>query len=324
MSPEGKGFLKVIALGEQTAFDTEVAAYTNFLIFNDESLVQTKTPLEPDEVHGEAGREISEEGRITVGGDIGVNLRPEGGAWLLMKHAFGTLASSQPDSSGAPSVYQHDFTLANELPINGLSVKVDRDIAVFSYLGMKVQSVGFSYAMDAPGLVTTFTLVGHSEALGGAAPSPVYTTQVFWKDYQGVFLMDGIEQRISAFDLTIANSMREDDFRSGSQYRAQIERAGQRDISGTFSRRYIDNVLYNKFLNWERAILRFTFTADAIEGGFSYQLVMNLPVVQIQGSTPGTGGVDMGPQDVSFRALRDTTTPAEEVSLTLTNTESDY
>jgi len=51
---------------------------------------------------------------------------------------------------------------------------------------------------------------------------------------------------------------------------------------------------------------------------------MNLPVVQIQGSTPGMGGIDMAPQDVSFRALRDTTTPAEEVSLTLTNTESGY
>ncbi|GAH69387.1 unnamed protein product, partial [marine sediment metagenome] len=270
------GFLKVIAVGEQSAFDTEVSTYSNFLIFNDESLVQTKTPLEPDEVHGEAGREVSEEGRITVGGDIGVNLRPEGGAWLLMKHAFGSLASSQPDSSGAPSVYQHDFTLAKELPINGLSVKVDRDISVFSYLGMKVQSVGFSYAMDAPALVTTFTLVGRNEEMGGSVPSPVYTTQVFWKDYQGVFLMDGVEQRISAFDLTIANSMREDDFRSGSQYRNQIERAGQRDISGTFSRRYIDNVLYNKFLNWERAILRFTFTSDAIEGGFSYQLVIDI------------------------------------------------
>ena len=324
MQAEGKGFLKVIALGEQSAFDTEVSPYTNFLIFNDETLAQIKTPLEPDEVHGEAGREVSEEGRIMVGGDIGVNLRPEGGAWLLMKHAFGNLVSSQPDSSGAPDVYQHDFTLANELPINGLSIKVNRDIDVFSYLGMKVQSIGFSYAMDAPGLVTTFTLVGRSEALGGSAPSPVYTTQVLWKAYQGVFLMDGIEQRISAFDLTIANTLREDDFRSGSQYRSQIERSGQRDVSGTFSRRYIDNVLYNKFLNWERAVLRFTFTAAAIEGGFSYQLVMNLPVVQIQGSTPGTGGVDMGPQDVSFRALRDTTTPAEEVSFTLTNTESGY
>lgn len=324
MLEEGKGYKKVIAVGEQSAFDAEVSSYSNFLIFNDEGLVQTKTPLKPDEVHGEAGREVSEEGRITVGGDIAVNLRPEGGAWLLMKHAFGTLVSSQPDSSGAPSVYQHDFTLANELPINGLSVKVDRDIDIFSYIGMKIQSVAFSYAMDAPALVTTFTLVGRNEELGGSVPSPVYTTQIFWKDYQGVLLIDGITQRISAFDLTIANGLREDDFRSGSQYRTQIERVGQRDVTGTFSRRYIDNVLYNKFLNWERAVLKFTFTSGAIEGGYSYQLVIDLPVVQFEGSTPGTGGMDMPLQDVPFSALRDTTTPAEEVKFTLTNTESSY
>lgn len=320
----GKGFKKIIAVAEQSSFDIEASLYTNFLLFIDESLAQVKTAIEPDEVQGEAGRELSLEGRITVGGDISVNLRPEGAAWLLMKHAFGNLATSQPDPSGAPSVYQHIFTLADDVPINGLSVKIDRNIDVFSYIGIKVQSVAFEYAMDAVALATTFTLIGRNEEPGGTSPSPAYTVRVPWKDYQGVFLMDGIEQRISGFSLSLANNLREDDFRSGSQYRNQIERAGQRDITGSFSRRYIDNVLYNKFRNWETATLKFTFTGAAIEGGFSYTLVVDIPVARITGSTPGTGGVDMGPQDVPFRALRDVANAEEEIKFTLINTESSY
>lgn len=323
MPREGKGYLKVLALGEQTAFDEEVAAYTDFLMFTDESLAQTKTIIKPDEVAGEAGRETELEGRIVVGGDIAVNLRPEGGAWLLLKHALGSLATSQPDSSGAPSVYQHLFTLANELPEFGLSGRVDRDINVFSYLGLKVQSVTLDYAMDSP-LTATFSLIGRSEVRGGTSPAAAYTTTVPFMDYQGVMTIDGTEQRISGFSLTLANSMREDDFRSGSQYRNQAERATLRDVTGTFSRRYIDDVLYNLFVNFERAALVFTFTGPAIEGAFNYELVISLPSVQFEGSTPGTGGPDMAPQDVPFTALRDTANAREEFRMTLTNAEASY
>jgi len=139
-----------------------------------------------------------------------------------------------------------------------------------------------------------------------------------------VFSVDGVEQRISAFDLTIANNLREDDFRSGSHYRAQIERATVRDVTGTFSRRYIDNVLYNKFVNWARAILQFTFTGVHIEGGLNYNLVIDIPAAQFSGSTPGIGGVDMAPQDVPFSAMRDVENAQEEVKMTLTNAESSY
>lgn len=322
-NPAGKGFKKVIALGDQTAFETETVNYNKFLIFTDESLAQTKTEIKPDEVAGEAGRETNLEGRIIVGGDIGNNLRPEGGAWFLMKHLFGAVVTSQPDASGAPSVFQHIFTLQDEVPQDGFSAKVDRNIDVFSYIGMKVQSMTLSYAMDSP-LVVTFTLIGRNEVSGSSKPAPVYTIATSFMDYQGVFLMDAVEQRISAFDLTIANSLREDDFRSGSHYRAQIERATLRDVTGTFSRRYIDNVLYNKFVNWERAVLQFTFTGIHIEGGLNYNLIIDIPSAQFSGSTPGTGGPDMAPQDVPFSAMRDVENALEEVKMTLTNAESSY
>lgn len=322
-SISGKGYKKVLALGEQTSFGEEVSSYLHFLRFTDESLVQTKTAIKPDEVAGEAGRETELEGRIAVGGDVAINLRPEGGAWLLMKHTLGSLVTTQPDPSGAPSVYQHLFTLANELPQYGLSLKIDRDINVFSYIGMKGQSLGLEYAMDSP-LASTFSLIGRNEERGGSAPSAAYTTRDAFMDYEGVFTMDGIEQRISGFSLTLANNLREDDFRSGSQYRNQIERGGLRDVTGTFSRKYINDTLYNKFINWERASLVFTFTGPVIEGGFNYELVITLPVVQFEGSTPGTGGPDMAPQDVPFTALRDVANAREEVRLTLTNAESSY
>lgn len=322
-NPSGKGVKKVIALGEQGAFDVETTNYNKFLIFSDESLIQTKTEIKPDEVAGEAGRETDIEGRIIVGGDIAVNLRPESGSWLLMKHLFGAVATSQPDASGAPSVFQHIFTLQDDVPQDGLSVKVDRDIDVFAYIGMKVQSLALSYAIDGP-LVATFTLAGRNELMGRPKPAPVYTVTVPFTDYQGVFTVDGVEQRVSAFELTIANNLREDDFRSGSQYRAQIERAALRDVTGTFSRRYIDNVLYNKFVNWARAILRFTFTGIHIEGGFNYALVIDIPSAQFSGSTPGIGGPDMAPQDVPFSAMRDVENAEEEVKMTLTNAESSY
>lgn len=321
--PAGKGYKKIIGLGDQSAFDVEAATYSKFLIFTDETLVQAKTEHKPDEVTGEAGRELNVEGRIQVGGDIGVHLRPEGAAWLAMKHAFGAVATSQPDPSGAPSVYQHIFTLTDDVPQDGFSAKIDRNIDVFSYVGLKVQSVAISYAMDAP-LVVTFTMIGRNEIRGGSAPVPVYTIAAPFRDYQGVFMMDNVAQRISGFELTIANNLREDDVRSGSQYRAQIERATLRDVTGSFSRRYIDNVLYNKFVNWERAVLRFTFTGIHIEGGLNYSLVIDIPAAQFSGSTPGTGGADMAPQDVPFSAMRDVDNALEEVTLTLVNAESSY
>lgn len=323
MNPTGKGFKKIISIGEQTAFKTEASSYSSFLMFTDESLALTKTEIKPDDVAGQAGRELSLEGRKAVGGDITVNLRPEGGAWLLMKHAFGTVATSQPDPSGGPSVYRHVFTLADAIPQDGLSVKVDRDIDVFAYIGIKVQSVAFDYGMDTP-LSVTFTLVGYDELTGKVVETPVFTVALPFKDYQGVFTMDGVEERINAFSLTIANSLREDDYASGDQSRERIERASFRDVTGTFSRRYINNDLYTKFLNWTNAALLFTFTGSLIEGGYNYSLIISLPAVQFTGSTPGTGGADMGPQDVPFTALRDIANNEEEVKLTLTNTESSY
>jgi len=322
-NPAGKGFKKIIALGDQSAFDVEAPNYNKFLIFSDESLVQTKTEIKPDEVAGEAGRDLNIAGRIVVGGDIAVNLRPESGAWLLMKHAFGAVATSQPDPSGAPSVYQHIFTLQDDVPQDGFSAKIDRDIDVFAYVGLKVQSVALSYVMDGP-LTATFTLIGRNELMGRSRPVAVYTITTPFKDYQGVFMVNSVVQRISSFDLTIANNLREDDFRSGSQYRAQIERASLRDVTGTFSRRYIDNDLYNLFRSWTGAVLRFTFTGAHIEGGLNYSLVIDIPVAQFSGSTPGTGGPDMAPQDVPFSAMRDVENALEEVRMTLTNAESSY
>ena len=188
---------------------------------------------------------------------------------------------------------------------------------------LKVQSVALSYAMNSP-LTATFTLIGRNELMGRGRPVAVYTVTTPFMDYQGVFIVNNVEQRISAFDLTIANNLREDDFRSGSQYRAQIERSALRDVTGTFSRRYIDNDLYNLFVNWARAILRFTFTGVHIEGGLNYSLVIDIPAAQFSGSTPGTGGPDMAPQDVPFSAMRDVENAEEEVRMTLVNAESSY
>jgi len=54
--------------------------------------------------------------------------------------------------------------LQDDVPHDGLSAKIDRDLDVFSDSGMKVQSLALSYGMDAP-LVATFTLVGRNEVM---------------------------------------------------------------------------------------------------------------------------------------------------------------
>jgi len=323
MGLQGKGFKKMIGVGAQSAFGTKVTP-THYLEFTDEAVIKEIEEVISNGIRGTAGVRRRMLGAIKVGGTIDFEVFPEGAVGLILKHAFGSLATSQPDVSNDPSVYQHIFTLADALPEHGLTFSVDRDIAVRDYYGCKIGTLELTAAVNAI-LMAKATLIGRDESLGSTF-TPSWPTQNPLIFTQGVFKVDTVATEVANFVLTINNNLREDRYGIvGSGQRQQVERLGKREVIGSFNRPFENNAIYDDFVAGTPGALELTFEGAVIAGGsgsYKYTVKIEVPISYYNSFTPGTGGPEMADHTIPFRAIADDSD--NECKITLLNTESSY
>jgi len=319
---QGKGFKKKIGIGAQSAFDTKVIP-THYLEFTDEAMVKEVEEIISAGITGTAGVTRRLLGAIRVGGTVDLEVFPEGGIGLLLKHAMGTVDTTQPDDVNDPDAYSHEFTLANALPIYGLTVSIDRDIGVREYFGCKINVMELTAAVNAI-LMAKFTFVGRDES-SGSTFSPTYPDQNPLVFTQGLFKIDASALEVSNFVLTLNNNLREDRYGIvNSGLRQQIERLGKREVTGSFNRVFENHDLYDDFVSGTPGALELLFEGTVIAGGsgnLKYTVKVEIPISYYNSFTPGTGGAEMADHTIPFRAIEGTD---KELKITLQNKDTTY
>ena len=176
---------RYFALGEQSSYDTAVAATRSFEITND-SFVQV---FSPEEV-GETTR-ANQQGPLThnwaqtlekVEGSIEAALYRHGQG-LLLKNLLGAATTPTAVAGTTNSRYSRNFTTTADGPTTSLTGRVGRsrrvsnfeteEIEEFIYTGLVVSGWELACERGSPWRMTV-NFVGKSETVGGAATAQTY------------------------------------------------------------------------------------------------------------------------------------------------------
>lgn len=323
MAIQGKGFKKQIGIGEQSSFDTKESP-TAYLEFTDEAVIKEIEEIISQGIQGSAGVKRRMLSAVRVGGTIDMEVFPEGAIGMILKNAMGEVDTTQPDVGNNPDAYSHEFTLANALPVHGLTFTIDRDIGVVDYFGCKINVLELTAAVNAV-LMAKITIVGRDSS-SGSSMSPTFPGENPLIFTQGVFKIDNSPVEVSNFVLTLNNNLREDRYGIvGSGVRQQVERLGKREVTGSINRVFEDNNLYDKFIAGESGSLELTFTGGIILGGdgsLSYTVKIEVPIAYYNSFTPGTGGAEMADSTIPFRVIEGDTD--KEMTITVQNKDDSY
>lgn len=322
---QGKGFKKMIGIGEQTDFAVKAVSIDKYLEFLDESVVKEQAEMLSGGITGSAGYKRRVLGAISTNGGIEFEVFPEGAIGTFLKHSLGAVNTETPDFSDNPTVKQHTFTLTDSLPEHGLTFRIDRDIAVKDYFGCKINVLEITAAVN-DFLKGKIDILGKNESVGSSM-SPSYPTQNPFTFVQGAFTIDGgASVEVGNFTISINNNLRED--RHGiisDATRQQIERKSRRDVTGSFTRIYENDTIYDDFISGTPGLLVLKFEGAVISGAYKYTMEIQTPIAYYNSFTPGIGGAEMADSTIPFRAIEKIVAPtAKEIKIILTNTDLSY
>lgn len=314
----GLGNNSYIGVGEEAVYGT-VVARSRFLLHNSESIKPAEARVESGSLY-RVGRHAAQynQGNVDVGGDFTFQPRYSSQAWMiLLKHLLGSIASSQPDVTAAPTVWRHTFTPANALP-TGLSIEVAKDVLAHLHAGCKISSVRMRFAAGSL-LDATVSVMGQ-QTTSISASGLSYTEGNLIVCTNATLTWTGNSQSVLDGDLAIENALTQRHYMS-ARTTSEPLRSGKRRVSGSFRIHLEDAVLYSDFRNATARSLVVTFTGSSIAGGYSYDMQITLPVsILTDAVAPAT---DPGPLVVpcSFESFVNDA-QANEVSIRITNESS--
>lgn len=277
----GLGMRSYFGFGEESTWGTPVAP-SNFIEINSESLNKQVGRIKASSIirRGLRNTHVTP-GGIMVEGDVSFEAQYDG--WLkLAKHAFGTLVTSQPDVTGAPTAYQHKFTIA-DTPLTGLSVEVYRDTAQFvtepsmahRYAGCKVSRIEFGCAVD-ENLRVTCGFLGKDEARVAKATDS-YNSARLAIYHQGVVKWNGEDIEVGSFNIALDNGlgMRP---KLGSRYSREMVPDQKLNVTGSFEMEFKSWQQYDDFCNTEEREFRATFEGATIQGSIKQLILLVVPI----------------------------------------------
>lgn len=242
------------------------------------------------------------QGRVTGGGNIEFEVANKGfGKWF--KHLFGTVAITTP--GGGVLSRDLTFTLGNVDPLS-LSIQKgveDRSgtVRAFSFTGCKIKggtlscSVG-GLLMFSPDIIIRDVDMG--QALGVASYP---ATQELFTFVEGALTIGAVSTPVKAFDLTVDNTVNDDDFAFGSSLRRAGRAGAIRPVTGTCDADFEDLVAFNRFKNGTEATLVALFQGSIIEGALKFEVEITA-TVRTDGETPKISGPDETRQPLQFTA----------------------
>jgi hypothetical protein len=242
-------------------------------------------------------------GNKTVGGDVGHELYDRN-MGLLFKHAWGKVTTvGTPDGAGGTKApYTHTFE-PGSLRGLGLTTEIGREatggtVERFLYVGCKVVSWALACA---EGEIATWghTLVGKSEATGGALSVPAYVAAAQALTFNdGSLTIAGSEvATISSVELAGDNGLKTDRrfFSRGGLIDEPLEKT-LRAYTGTFKSEFDTMVNYNRYVNADEVpfVLKFRLGTNEVrvEGN-----------AQFDGETPKAGVRSLAAQTINFSTL---------------------
>lgn len=317
--PVGLGHKAVLGIGEESTYGTPVTR-TKFLelVGGGDGLVVDEEKIESQSMKeiGVRGDYEVQQGSVDVKGTVTFEV-PYDGAEKIFKHAFGSVATSQPDSGADPLVYQHIFTMADALP-TGLTLEVDRDVTAFVYEGCKIASIEFSCG-GPDELVRVAAEVIGEDVQTGSATSPTVPAVGFFSAPQADLKWNSTSVPVSAFSVKLNNNLDKDRRFLGSRLRKEPTRAGGKvEVTGTFKAEFESTTHFNDFRNATNRALQIKCTGPGIGAASrKYELTLDCAVtklIEYPVTAENEGRIMV---EVSFKAYRNAT--EKELKLTLQN-----
>lgn len=264
-------------------------------------------------------------GRKHVSGSISQELHNKSFG-LLLKHALGGLATSQPDAGGNPTVYDHTIT-PGALDALSLTFEVGwKDILGngFKKTVEGAQCVGWEIGakLDEFAIVKT-DWIGEdmSDTTGVTSASyPSSTTPLTFVN--GSLTIAGSAVSVEEFRVMGKNALDQDRYFLGSQLRSQAPENGYRELTGDLVAEFADWTAYDRFKNGTEAALVALLRGALISGTYYHdtQLTMN---VRFDGESPvvdqARGRIK---QRLPFKAIATSDTASTALSLLYRTTDS--
>lgn len=293
------GWKSLLGYGEETTYGTRVVPTRSFE-FTSEALTQDRQRLESSAIRNSEFQSSWGEGSVSSGGAVTHELANKGFG-LLFKHALGTVATSQPDAAGSPTVYDHVFT-PGDLTGLSLTAQVVRDDLPFDYTGCKLGSLSLACDVDAFATVVA-NLVGREELTDQAAHAEAFPTDFSLLTFiHGSVTIGGTETAVNSANVEINNGLDENRRRLGSALRRNPQRVAFRNFTGTFNADFIDLTAYNRYVSGAEAELVLDFEGGAIENTYNYRTRIRANI-RTDGTTPTVGSPEEIRQELTFKAF---------------------
>lgn len=307
-----------ICIGAEGTYGTTVPR-TRFLLHNSESLRATEAKTESPSVHRVA-RDIRRRTQsfIDVGGDFSFNPSLSSNAFtMLLQHVLGTVATSQPDVTTAPTAYRHTFTPADALP-TGLSIEVAKDVLSHLHSGCKVASLRLGFEAGQQ-LEASVGILGREQTSVALTPltltdghlAPITNTTLTW---------NGVSMNVLGGELMIENALIGRHY-ANSRFISEPSRNGKRRVTGSFRIHLEDATIWSDFRNATERVCVITITEATIAGAYSYDLVMTANVSEPQEATAQADTEGPIVQPISFECFINSGN-SNELSLYVTNENS--
>lgn len=316
---DGLGQNAFLGIGKQTVFETLITR-SKFLKIVSESVKEeegkdyaknlTDISVDTDSVIQTTRK---------VGGGFKIYNRWEG-AELLFLQAIGSVATTYPDATNAPTARQHVFSIIDLLPV-GLSLEIGRDIKSLLVAGCKIKSMKITQPLRGP-LEIDFTIVG-SLATYDTPSTPTYTLKRVIKNTDvATFITYNVSQlKVAAFEITITNKMSEDDTYISQRTIDEMVRDGEVEVMGSLTCRWDAITRRTDFAAATPRALQAKWEGDVIAEAaptIKQKFQIDCPAIIIEGfdnSVPAMGRIM---EKLNFRALK-VDSSNREVKLTLIN-----
>jgi hypothetical protein len=316
----GIGLTGFIGYGKETTYGTSVAR-AHFLEINEEDIVSEEPKIESAALAQVGIRSTKvAQGGIAISGNFGFDAQ-YGGWERLLRQLMGTIVSSQPDVTSNATVWDHTFTIADELP-TGLTIEVFRGTETFLtepnksflYTGCLITSMDLSCGVDDL-LKVSFSIMGQ-DVSRVAKSTPSYSSTELAVYHQGTVQWNGEDVEASNFQLTLNNAL-EARPKLGSRLTRAPKRSGKLDVSGSFQAEFVHFNQFDDFRNATNRQMVITFLGPIITGTFRYTITITIAIAKINTfrvvlNQPGRLLMEIG-----FKAYR--TDSAGEISIVMRN-----
>lgn len=245
----------------------------------DSNFDYTAVQIEDDKVRGIPERFPSAPGIRTGSGSLSAVDVEASSIGDLLLGVLGSVSTSQPDGTGAPSVYEHRFTRTPSGVLPSFTFFQDRGLSAKRYPLTVIKSVEFTGAVDGKVMAAADVVFKTEEAASPFAgnfgvPEPLlfYQTEIR--------LGGSINVNVRSWKLTIDNQA--EGLRTLNQSRdiQDVIAKGKTQVSGGFEIYFEDETERQRFLSGQNISLEIVLTGNIIESLYPGKLILEMPEIR--------------------------------------------